>query len=45
MHLGPSMKSLAYTLSEVLVELPFGPAPDYVIAINDHFRTSLADAL
>lgn len=44
-HLGPSMKSLAYTLSEVLNELPFGPGPNYVITINEHFRTSLADAL
>lgn len=44
-YLGPSMKSLAYTLSEVLKELPFGPAPSYAITINEHFRTSLADAL
>ena len=45
MHLGPSMKSLAYTLSEVLKELPFGPAPNYTITINEHFADSLADAL
>jgi hypothetical protein len=45
MHLGPSMKSLAYTLSEVLKELPFSPAPNYVITINEHFPNSLADAL
>jgi hypothetical protein len=44
-HLGPSMKSLAYTLSEILSELPFGPAPDYTIAINEHFGESLTDAL
>ncbi|KAL2130467.1 hypothetical protein VTI74DRAFT_6353 [Chaetomium olivicolor] len=43
--LGPSMKSLAYTLSEVLRDPPFGAAPDYKIAINEHFRHSLADAL
>ncbi|KAH6649715.1 Fusaric acid resistance protein-like-domain-containing protein [Chaetomium tenue] len=43
--LGPSMKSLAYTLSEVLQDPPFGAAPDYKITINDHFRDSLADAL
>ncbi|KAL2196557.1 Fusaric acid resistance protein-like-domain-containing protein [Corynascus similis CBS 632.67] len=43
--LGPSMKSLAYTLSEVLRDPPFGEAPDYTITINDHFRNSLADAL
>jgi len=45
MHLGPSMKSLAYTISEILKELPFGPAPDYPIAINEHFQPSLSDAL
>ncbi|KAH8589429.1 Fusaric acid resistance protein-like-domain-containing protein [Bisporella sp. PMI_857] len=45
MHLGPSMKSLAYTLSEILSELPFGPGPHYSIAINEHFATSLRDAL
>jgi hypothetical protein len=43
--LGPSMKSLAYTLSEVLREPAFGHAPDYGIAINDQFRQSLTDAL
>jgi hypothetical protein len=43
--LGPSMKSLAYTLSEVLRDPPFGEAPDYNITINEHFRHSLADAL
>ena len=43
--LGPSMKSLAYTLSEVLRDPPFGEAPGYKISINDHFRQSLTDAL
>jgi hypothetical protein len=43
--LGPSMKSLAYTLSEVLREPPFGEPPDYEIAIHDRFRRSLTDAL
>ncbi|KAF2027879.1 hypothetical protein EK21DRAFT_70963 [Setomelanomma holmii] len=43
-HLGPPMKSLAYTLREVLSELPFGPGPDYNMAINEHFRHSLVDA-
>lgn len=43
--LGPSMKSLAFTLSEVLREPPFGEAPGYDIAINDNFRQSLLDAL
>jgi hypothetical protein len=43
--LGPSMKSLAYTLGKILDELPFGPAPDYSITINEHFKASLTDAL
>ncbi|CCC12448.1 unnamed protein product [Sordaria macrospora k-hell] len=43
--LGPSMKSLAYTLSEVLRDPPFGSAPKYEILINDQFRQSLTDAL
>ncbi|KAG4440024.1 hypothetical protein IFR05_004474 [Cadophora sp. M221] len=45
MHLGPSMKSLAYTLSQILQELPFGEGPLYEIKINDHFKTSLTEAL
>ncbi|KAG0652079.1 hypothetical protein D0Z07_1078 [Hyphodiscus hymeniophilus] len=45
MHLGPSMKSLAYTLGQILDELPFGPAPDYSITINEHFMASLTEAL
>lgn len=45
LHLGPSMKSLAYTLSKMLQELPFGEGPEYHIKINDHFKTSLTDAL
>ncbi|TVY29561.1 Uncharacterized protein LHYA1_G000995 [Lachnellula hyalina] len=44
-HLGPSMKSLAYTLSQILEELPFGDGPRYAITINEHFKTSLTDAL
>ncbi|KAF2853897.1 hypothetical protein T440DRAFT_418039 [Plenodomus tracheiphilus IPT5] len=43
-HLGPPMKSLAFTLSEVLSELPFGPGPEYNMRINEHFRHSLIDA-
>ena len=45
MHLGPSMKSLAYTLGKILDELPFGPSPDYSITINEHFMASLTEAL
>ncbi|KAM3076632.1 hypothetical protein ACMFMG_007438 [Clarireedia jacksonii] len=44
-HLGPSMKSLAYTLSQILEELPFEEGPNYRITINEHFRTSLTEAL
>ncbi|TAQ89411.1 hypothetical protein B7494_g2290 [Chlorociboria aeruginascens] len=44
-HLGPSMKSLSYTLSQILNELPFGAGPEYQISINEHFETSLTDAL
>ncbi|KAJ6260588.1 LOW QUALITY PROTEIN: hypothetical protein Dda_4814 [Drechslerella dactyloides] len=44
-HLGPSMRSLAVTLKLMLDELPFGPAPDYTVDVNPHFRASLRDAL
>lgn len=43
--LGPSMKSLAYTLSEILREPAFGSAPEYEVTVNDNFRQSLTDAL
>jgi hypothetical protein len=43
--LGPSMKSLAYTLSEILREPAFGSAPDYQVTVNMHFRDSLTSAL
>jgi hypothetical protein len=43
-QLGPSMKSLAFTLKGVLNELPFGPAPDYKVIFDNHFRHSLVDA-
>lgn len=43
--LGPSMKSLAYTLSEILREPAFGSAPDYQVTVNQHFRDSLTSAL
>ena len=35
---------MAYTLRDVLDELPFGPGPEYEMAINEHFRHSLIDA-
>ncbi|KAI9820435.1 MAG: hypothetical protein M1832_003768 [Thelocarpon impressellum] len=44
-QLGPSLKSLAYTMKHILDELPYGPAPEYRIAVNEHFRTSLTDAI
>ncbi|KAB8204594.1 WD40 repeat-like protein [Aspergillus parasiticus] len=44
-HLGPSMRSLAFTLKEIFKEIPFRPAPDYKVAINSRFRTSLDRAL
>ncbi|ROT34460.1 ribosomal protein L19 [Sodiomyces alkalinus F11] len=44
-RLGPSMKSLAYTLSEILRTPTFGPPPTYEITVNEHFRRSLQDAL
>ncbi|KKY26558.1 putative 60s ribosomal protein l19 [Diplodia seriata] len=43
-YLGPSVKSLAFTLKEVLDELPYGPSPDYIIAVNSNFRSSLVEA-
>jgi hypothetical protein len=45
LHLGPSMKSLAYTLSQILKELPFSDGPEYAITINEHFKSSLTDAM
>ncbi|KAF3480307.1 uncharacterized protein GIQ15_05654 [Arthroderma uncinatum] len=44
-HLGLSMNSLAYTLREILRELPYGPAPDFKVTVNSKFRTSLDRAL
>ncbi|KAL1901992.1 hypothetical protein Sste5346_001698 [Sporothrix stenoceras] len=43
--LGPSMKSLAFTLATVLRDSPFGGPPRFEIHINDHYRQSLTDAL
>lgn len=38
-------KSLAITLKQILDELPFGPGPDYQIAVNAHFKSSLVQAI
>ena len=43
-HLGPSMSSLAFTLKEILDELPYGSGPKYEIKVNPKFRTSLSRA-
>lgn len=44
-HLGPSMKSLVFTLQQILDELPFGAGPEFKIVINENFLLSLSDAL
>ncbi|KAJ3494564.1 hypothetical protein NLG97_g4004 [Lecanicillium saksenae] len=43
--LGPSMKSLAYTLSEILREPPFGKNLQNDVAISVQLRDSLREAL
>ncbi|KAJ5724902.1 hypothetical protein N7493_006630 [Penicillium malachiteum] len=44
-HLGPSMRSLAFTLKEIFSEIPFGPAPKYKVSVNNRLHTSLDRAL
>ncbi|KAJ5668775.1 hypothetical protein N7462_009845 [Penicillium macrosclerotiorum] len=44
-HLGPSMRSLAFTLKEIFNEIPFGPAPNYKVSVDSRLRTSLDRAL
>ena len=43
-HLGPSMKSLAFTQKLILDELPYGPAPTFEFADHAQFRSSLTEA-
>jgi hypothetical protein len=43
--LGPSMKSLAYTLLETLKQNPFGQDPECQATAIEQLRTSLRDAL
>lgn len=43
-HLGPSMRSLAYTLKEILDDLPFDPKDNYAITVNPRFKVSLQRA-
>lgn len=45
MHFGPSMKSLAFTLKQILDDLPYGETPKFEIAINPKFRSSLVAAI
>ncbi|KAI4121831.1 MAG: hypothetical protein LQ338_006144 [Usnochroma carphineum] len=45
LHLGPSMKSLAFTLREILDDLRFGPGPGYQVTLNPKYRSSLEDAV
>lgn len=44
-HLGPSMRSLAYTLKEILDDLPFNPDDNYSVSYNPRFQLSLERAL
>lgn len=43
-NLGPSMRSLAYTLKEILDDLPFDADNDYAVSINPQFHDSLQRA-
>ncbi|KAF1810793.1 hypothetical protein P152DRAFT_483520 [Eremomyces bilateralis CBS 781.70] len=44
-HLGPPMKALAFTMKEILRELPFRTTPPYEIEIDHNFKDSLRDAM
>ncbi|PCH02750.1 Brefeldin A-sensitivity protein 4 [Penicillium occitanis (nom. inval.)] len=44
-HLGPSMQSFAFTLKEILEDIPFGPGPDHKVSFNTKFHSSLDRAL
>jgi Fusaric acid resistance protein-like len=44
-HLGPSMKSLAFTLKEILDERPFRPGVKHEVMVNSKFRSSLDRAI
>ncbi|KAL8723515.1 MAG: hypothetical protein Q9181_007274, partial [Wetmoreana brouardii] len=45
LHLGPSMKSLAYTLKQILDDVPFGPGPQYRVTVDTQYLSSLQDAV
>lgn len=36
---------MAFTLKQILDELPYSKGPDHQIAINTHFRSSLSEAI
>ena len=40
-HLSPSMRSLAYTMKEILDDLPFDPENNYSVSNNPRFELSL----
>ncbi|KAJ6086030.1 Transcriptional coactivator SAGA-type complex Ada1/Tada1 [Penicillium sp. IBT 16267x] len=44
-HLGPSMRSLTFTMKEIFNEIPFGPSPNYKVSVNNRLHTSLERAL
>lgn len=44
-HLGPPMRSLAFTLREILKALPYGPDAERATGDLPRFRSSLADAI
>ncbi|KAL8938821.1 MAG: hypothetical protein Q9211_003031 [Gyalolechia sp. 1 TL-2023] len=45
LHLGPSIKSLAFTLKDILDDLPFGPGPEYEVTVNARYTSSLENAV
>ncbi|CAI7585830.1 unnamed protein product [Penicillium manginii] len=44
-HLGPAMRSLAFTMKEIFNEIPFGAAPTYKVSVDSRLRMSLDRAL
>lgn len=44
-YLGPSMRSLAFTMKEILNKLPYDPDQGYAITINSRFKASMDRAL
>jgi hypothetical protein len=44
-YLGPSMRSLAFTMKEILDDLPYDPDQGYAITVNPRFKASMDSAL